>query len=215
MTATVQLFDNDSDLAIVNAARVSFNKQHATFDETTDKNLLEYLAREGHFTPYAHPHLSFRITAPIFVARQLAKHTVGLIWSEVSRRYITDQPTYWRPTQWRTASETKKQGSSWNAPYSSQIVADEILRALYCATTSAYTELLNLGICPEQARAVLPQGTETTWIWTGSLAAWFRVYQLRTGVDAQPETKQIAIDIGAYCERKYPFGWAALNGPMD
>ena len=81
-----------SDLSVVNAARVSFAKKHEAFKEPSDTRLIQYLARHGHWTPFGHCTLSFHITAPIFVARQLAKHQVGLIWNEVSRRYVDGKP---------------------------------------------------------------------------------------------------------------------------
>ena len=100
-----------SDLSVVNAARVSFGKTHETLTEG-DKKLIRYLAKHGHWTPFGHATLSFHIESPIFVARQLVKHQVGLVWNEVSRRYVDYEPEYWMPEHWRARAEDKKQGST-------------------------------------------------------------------------------------------------------
>ena len=76
-----------TDLTVVNSARVSFGKKKDKF-EPKDKKLITYLAKHGHWTPFGHCTLSYHIKAPIFVARQLVKHQVGLVWNEVSRRYV-------------------------------------------------------------------------------------------------------------------------------
>ena len=99
-----------SDLTVVNAARVSFDKHHKNFTEG-DEKLIKYLASHGHWTPFGHPQLQFRIYAPIFVARQLVKHQVGLVWNEVSRRYVDSKPQFYIPKDWRSKPIDKKQGS--------------------------------------------------------------------------------------------------------
>ena len=82
----VELVDSlGSDLTVVNAARVSFKKHRDAWDDS-DERLIKYLAQHGHWTPFGHPQVQLRISAPIFVARQLVKHQVGLVWNEVSRR---------------------------------------------------------------------------------------------------------------------------------
>ena len=101
-----------SDLSVVNAARVSFAKTHEEFEEEKDERLIKYLAKHDHWSPFGHAQLQFHIKAPIFVARQLVKHQVGLVWNEVSRRYVDDEPEFYEPTEWRKAAENKKQGSS-------------------------------------------------------------------------------------------------------
>ena len=85
----VELIDHmGSDLSIVNAARVSFAKVHEEFDEKNDTRLINYLAKHNHWSPFGHASMQFHIKAPVFVARQLVKHQVGLTWNEVSRRYV-------------------------------------------------------------------------------------------------------------------------------
>lgn len=100
-----------SDLSVVNAARVSFDKEHE-YVKTGDTKLIKYLADNNHWSPFAHTSVQFRIKAPIFVARQLAKHQVGLSWNEISRRYVDQEPEFYYPKQWRGKPVDKKQGSS-------------------------------------------------------------------------------------------------------
>ena len=109
---SVTLVDNmGTDLSVVNAARVSFGKKHEELTKG-DEKLITFLAKHGHWTPFGHASLSFHVEAPIFVARQLVKHQVGLVWNEVSRRYVDYEPEYWVPDDWRARAEDKKQGSS-------------------------------------------------------------------------------------------------------
>src|SRR5210317_1216424 len=109
----VELVDKmGTDLSVVNAARVSYAKSKESFDVVKDEKLIKYLAEHEHWSPFAHASLQFRIKAPIFVARQLVKHQVGLVWNEVSRRYVDTPPEFYVPFIWRGAPENKKQGSS-------------------------------------------------------------------------------------------------------
>jgi len=108
----VDLIDHmGSDLTVVNAARVSFAKESKEFSDK-DEKLINYLAKHNHWSPFGHCSLQFRIKAPVFVARQLVKHQVGLVWNEVSRRYVDDEPEFYIPEKWRLRAENKKQGSS-------------------------------------------------------------------------------------------------------
>ncbi len=207
----VEPIDLNSDLGVVNAARASMDKWHDQLDET-DTRLLNYLARESHWTPSAHPHCSFRLTAPLFVARQLAKHQVGLVWSEVSRRYVSFPPTYWSPKSWRSAAKNVKQGSGGDVSGWRQVVAHFAYKIAIRVSDAVYGVLLRLGVCPEQARAVLPQAMNTTWCWTGSLAAWNRVAGLRLDAHAQQECREAVLPIAKHCSRLYPNAWKALQG---
>ena len=85
-----------SDLTVVNAARVSFAMESEEFG-SRDKKLIKYLAKHNHWTPFGHVQVQFRVKAPVFVARQLVKHQVGLVWNEVSRRYVDFTPTFHVP----------------------------------------------------------------------------------------------------------------------
>ena len=194
-----------SDLSVVNAARVSFAKFHEEFQEQ-DVKLINYLAKHNHWSPFAHTSISFRIKAPIFVARQLVKHQVGLVWNEVSRRYVDDEPEFYFPKVWRGRPVNAKQGSSG-------VVVNEMFGEDSVAySLETYNTLLSKGVAPEQARMVLPQNTMTEWIWTGSLMAFARVVRLRTDEHAQQETQEVAAFLAGYCENLFPHSWKALMG---
>lgn len=205
---SVELIDHmGSDLSVVNAARVSFHKQHDEFDEEKDAKLIGYLAKHGHWTPFGHAFLSFRIKAPIFVARQLVKHQVGLVWNEVSRRYVDDEPEFWFPEVWRGKPVNAKQGSDGvvNIAALNLFPANAVELAL-----RTYSDMLDYGVAPEQARMVLPQNMMTEWIWSGSLMAFARVCKLRLDAHAQAETREVARDIAGIACKLFPCSWEAL-----
>jgi thymidylate synthase (FAD) len=175
---TVALLDHmGSDLSVVNAARVSFSKVSLEMTEA-DKKLIKYLAKHDHWTPFAHTSISLRIKAPIFVARQLGKHQVGLVWNETSRRYVKDTPEFYEPETWRAAAENVKQGSSETEVIthdSEGYSLDDRLEEVIAGALNLYEEMIAVGVSPEQARMVLPQSMMTEWVWTGSLLAFVRV----------------------------------------
>jgi thymidylate synthase (FAD) len=217
----VTLIDSmGSDLSVVNAARVSFHKEsdwdpaHITQEnqfqlQEKDAKLINYLAKHGHWTPFAHAFLSFRIKAPIFVARQLVKHQVGLAWNEVSRRYVDDEPEFWLPEVWRGKPVNAKQGSDGvfdNSGVLTQEVIDDVMKPML----ECYTLMIEGGVAPEQARMVLPQNMMTEWIWSGSLAAFARVCKLRLDPHAQTETQEIAQMINDQVPKEFQYSWKAL-----
>ena len=208
-----------SDLSVVNAARVSFDKQSdwdvIEDDEEEwptiklsekDKKLIRYLAKYNHWSPFSHASASFRIKAPIFVARQLAKHQVGFSWNEVSRRYVDSEPEFFIPEGWRKRAENVKQGSSEECVTFVQDPA----RASTAAAMETYNYMLKMGVCPEQARMVLPQNTMTEWIWTGSLYGWARMCKLRLDPHTQAETREIAQVVSDCMEQVFPVSWEVL-----
>lgn len=207
----VELIDSmGSDLTVVNAARVSFNKHHAVLEDN-DKKLISYLAKHGHWTPFGHPHLQFRIAAPIFVARQLVKHQVGLVWNEISRRYVDYTPTFDIPTQWRDRPKNRKQGSGVDFICLSEKTLEDI-DFIHTRSVLLYDRLIEQGVAPEQARAILPQDMITEWYWTGSLAAFARVCMLRLSEDSQDETRQVAQKISKFILERFPISWKYLIG---
>lgn len=207
------------DLTVVNAARVSFNKESewvADFDNSGDKRLSEkdgklisYLAKHDHWTPFAHPQITLRIKAPIFVRAQLGKHQVGFVMNEVSRRYVTDEPEFYIP-MWRGApTNGAKQGSSGfmkNVTGLTDQFQDHCDNSL-----ELYKELLAQGVAPEQARAALPQTTYTEWWWTSSLAGYARVYAQRIDSHAQWEVQQYAKAINDIIAPLFPVSWKTLT----
>ncbi len=211
MMGLIQVHRMDSmgtDLTVVNAARVSFDKFKEEL-EYSDEKLIQYLAEHGHWTPFSHCSIQFKIDAPIFVARQLIKHTVGLTWNEVSRRYVDDPPEFYTPFEWRRRAADKKQGSMAEA-VSSQDIANRIKNESDRIALNCYDRLLKLKVCPEQARIVLPQNMMTSWFWSGSLYAFSRVCNLRLKEDAQEETRDVAQRISDHCAVEFPISWKNL-----
>lgn len=219
----VELLDvMGSDLSVVNAARVSFNKASSwsLTDEGqlvlkgNDVGLINYLARHNHFTPFCHAFASFRIKAPIFVARQLVKHQVGLAWNEVSRRYVSDEPEYYFPWKWRVAAENVKQGSS-NEEFEFDVAQFERIEQALIRLNFEYNNLNKQGLCAEQARLILPQNMMTEWIWSGSLYAFARVCNLRCAPHTQAETREVAAQIDSLMAQEFPNSWSALRETTD
>lgn len=227
----VELIDSmGDDLTVVNAARVSMAKksdwdyivQPSGLDETvtlpakqvlkdSDAKLIRYLANHRHWTPFSHVVLTLHIKMPIFIARQWYRHTVGLSRNEVSRRYVSDEPEFYMPTELRMAAENVKQGSSddvhpgsyWMLSNASQVVG----RAL-----KLYKSMVAEGVAPEQARMFLPQTMMTEFHETASLAAYARLCNLRLESHAQREIKEYAEKVVQICRRVAPVSWTALVG---
>ncbi len=204
-----------SDISVVNAARVSFGKKSGwEYDETdaynqkrylpkADTKLILYLADHKHMSPFGHCFATFHVKAPIFVARQLVKHKF-LRWNEISRRYVDDEPEFYMPDVWRGRSADKKQGSEGEV---SCPVRPEML---YKDAIESYNTMLEAGICPEQARMVLPQSTMTEWYWSGSLDAFSDMCLLRCASDTQAETQEVANQISHKMHELFPVSWMAL-----
>jgi len=205
-----------SDLTVANAARVSFGKKKEVFTKG-DEKLINYLACHNHWTPFGHCTLQFHIKAPIFVARQLGKHQVGLVWNEISRRYVDDEPEYYYTEEWRLKADDKKQGSSdelWSALNDWDMIDDPTVsyENLCERAKSIYLHWVNnLNICPEQARMILPQSIYTEWYWTGSLMAFARVCNLRCKEDVQKETRELCLGLDNLVEEVFPVSWKALR----
>ncbi len=185
-----------NDLTVVNAARVSFSKKKEIFEEK-DEKLIKYLAEHNHWSPFGHASMQFLIKAPIFVARQLVKHQVGLVWNEVSRRYVDDTPEFYVPFMWRNRAENKKQGSG------DEEVEYDITEFVKQAK-ELYTDMLKSDIAPEMARMVLPQNMMTEWYWSGTLYAFARVCNLRNKDDTQEETRMITGQMAKHMKDHFP-----------
>lgn len=210
-----------SDLTVVNVARVSFNKE-SDWEEydaegngilsEKDEKLIRYLAKHKHWTPFAHPQISLRIKAPIFIRTQLFKHKVGFVENEVSRRYVSDPPQVYMP-RWRgKPTNGAKQGSEDFMPIDDGYNAANLHYELTLRESlQTYEELLRRGVAPEQARSILPQSTYTEWWWTGSLAAYARVYHQRKDSHAQWEVRQYADAIAKIIEPLFPISWKTLT----
>ena len=209
-----------TDLTVVNAARVSFDKEsdwevnHSVRKELSAKDaaLIRYLAKHNHFTPFTHCMITLRETVPIFVARQRFKHTIGFSYNEVSRRYVDDTPEFYTPDTWRGKADNVKQGSSEKtiegAP---ELEAKAAYKNVIEYCQEEYEWLMDLGVCPEQARMVLPQSMYTSYYVTGSLAAFARAYKLRIDKHAQKEIQELAESWNNIIKDLFPVSWEALT----
>ena len=200
-----------SDLTVVNAARVSLGKHVDEFTEK-DAKLIKYLADHDHISPFFHPQARFRLKMPIWMAREWFRHTVGFARNEVSRRYVDDLPMFHVPDELRTRAPNKKQGSNDDVHSQNETLRQTILDQCTNAVAT-YTSLLEQGVCPEQARMVLPQNMMTEFIETGSLAAYARLVKLRTSPDAQKEIRELAEDISSLMYTAFPHSWPVLTDP--
>jgi thymidylate synthase (FAD) len=197
-----------SDLTVVNAARVSFAKESTEFNEK-DGGLIRYLAKHNHISPFFHPQIRFRIKMPLFVAREWYRHTVGLSRNEVSRRYVDDEPEFFIPTICRARDPKLKQGSKTESVDNNTLCVTAMKEATE-KSLHIYKALLEQGVCPEQARVILPQSMYTEFIETGSLAAYARICKLRLDPSAQKEIQEYAQALLELLKPQFPVSWAAL-----
>ena len=204
-----------SDLSVVNAARVSFGKKSDWLPRVhtgevkqlseKDTKLIKYLAKHKHLSPFGHAFASFHVKAPVFVARQLVKHKF-LRWNEISRRYVDTEPAFYVPAVWRGRSADKKQGSEGFVPLPVGYTAD-----FYKSVRGMYNHTLSMGVCPEQARMMLPQSLYTEWYWSGSLDAFAAMCKLRCASDTQYESRVVADQISDKMGELFPVSWKELT----
>ena len=171
--------------------------------------LTEFKRHAQHWAPFAHPHVQLRVEMPVFLARQFVKHQIGGTWSEVSRRYVSDEPTFWFPNEWHTRPADIKQGSG--DAVSNQALVNTISSNAVETALNAYRMLLNEGVAPEEARTVLPLNHMTTVVWTGSLLFWSRVVNQRADSHAQLAAQSLAAQISDIIEPLFPVSWKALT----
>ena len=225
-----------SDLTVVNAARVSFNKESDWDSKCTqghdlcstsygflscplcetslseqDTKLIHYLARNGHWTPFGHPQVTIHEKVPIFVARQRFKHMVGFVYNEVSRRYVDEEPEFFYPEEWRGRPKNAKQGSEGVVEGPFHGLYTESVYDHFEDSQVLYENMINAGVAPEMARMVLPQAMYTEYYVTGSLAAWSRAYKQRIDPHAQKEIQGLAEQWGQLIEPLFPVSWKALT----
>jgi len=201
------------DLSVVNSARVSFNKEA---DEVLpgDEKLINYLAKHYHDTPFRHNFIQLRCEVPLFLARQLMKHQAGLTWNEESRRYISTDPDFYQPSEWRLRPEGSIKQGSGGIHHQSQNMQEA--HDLHIKNSlSLYNSMLEDGIAPEMARMVLPQSMMVNFIWSGNLLAFFHMYNLRSGAGSQVEAKEFAELTRAVIEPEFQIGWAALQSRIE
>jgi len=164
-----------------------------------------------HWTPFGHTAITLIEEIPIFVARQRFKHTVGFVYNEISRRYVTEEPTFLEVDALRKAAENKKQGSSDEIFYDKE--GAYLKSRLYGSVGLAldtYNLLLESGVCAEQARMVLPQSMMTTYWVTGNLYSFASAYKARSRPDAQKEIRDLAAEWDRIIRPLFPVSWSAL-----
>lgn len=204
------------DLSVVNAARVSFSKSSVwgqknptggSVLETKDAKLIKYLADHEHWTPFGHCQLTLHFKMPIFVARQFMRSNIGVVYNEVSRRYVDSPPEFYFPQVWRKRpTNGMKQGSS-----DEEFEYSGSEKDLYGVALQEYNWLLEGGVAPEMARMVLPLSTYTEFWATMSLAAAARIYKLRVDPHAQREVREYAHAMRKLIYPRFPISWDALT----
>ena len=209
-----------SDTTIANTARVSMEEGGNWYElpegyETWSRDrLIRYLATHKHTSPFRHNSISIRCEVPIFIARQLGKHQVGMSWNEVSRRYVDTAPTFHVPDEWRSRPDGSiKQGSANTHP------ENDLIKTSYSdflnGVEDFYKELLEQGVAPEMARMILPQSMNTQFVWTGSLMAFAHVYRLRIDAHAQVEAQVFARELDSIVRPLFPVAWECLVGGKE
>jgi thymidylate synthase (FAD) len=220
----VRLVDHmGSDLSVVNAARVSYDKE-STKLSIKDERLIQYLAKHGHTSPFRHATVELEIRAPLMVARQWFKYRVGshhmdqscddagfddplYARNESSRRYVTEDPEFYVPEQW--LSSNGKQGSG--EAVSDQRTWTNKLYNLHELSIHLYQEAIAIGITPEQARLFLPAyGLYIRWRWTASLLGVIHFLKQRLGEDAQSEIRTYAQTVYTIVQDLFPCSVTAL-----
>lgn len=200
-----------SDKSVVNAARVTMGVVREGDLNGRDERLIKFLARERHVTPFRHPTVSFRCTAPIAIARQLGKHQAGFSWNEMSRRYKDGPVECFVPETVFHRPENLHEGSAQPFAGEAEARVKASIDDIYRQAVEVYESLLDSGVAPEQARFVLPQGMITEWVWTGSLYGWSEVVRQRLSNHAQYEVRLFAQDIDEEMKKLFPVAWEALR----
>lgn len=207
-----------TDETIVNAARVSFDKRTDKLTEK-DKGLIDFLAREGHTSPFRHAVLQFEIYAPLMIARQWHKYEIGsnnsefTAWNESSRRYVTENEEFYTPAsdEWRSYPENVKQGSGEPIESEKGKILTTALEQYIDNGLELYNQLLEKGIAPEQARLFLPAyGMYVRWYWTASLQSVAHLIKQRTAEDAQFEFREYARVVQEIALNKFPVSLNSL-----
>jgi thymidylate synthase (FAD) len=201
--------DQDLDFFPCSAARVSFGNEDKTgVNPEADKKLMKYLADHEHMSPFEHQSATFLVEVPLFIRSQIMRHRT-FAYNEISRRYTDENLEFWIPTTFRGQSANNRQASDG--------VSDEQERAILTHQHNAirsledYKHMLSLGICREQARALLSQSLLTKFFMTGNLRNWAHFVKLRTHEGAQKEVQVVANRISAELGKLWPNAWGVLN----
>lgn len=213
-----------SDREIAEAAWVSSDRAENRSDDAVCK-VIRYMARHNHWTPFGQTAIKLRFRIPIFVARQLMRSNIGIVWNEESRRYVDSLPEFHVPREWRERSTSMKQGSGGKFEGRLRVenslthetwdgTPHEALMAAYRKCIDTYAAMIEAGVAPEQARIVLPVATYTTLVATFNVASLARVYKLRADSHAQAEIRELAkcIDSCVKHTGAFTFAWDEMKG---
>ena len=197
-----------------------YNKYLETIKNTQDYEVIEdclkALQAQTHFTPFCHNVVTLHCKVPMFVARQLIKHQIGMTWNEVSRRYVNTNIQFYNPKEWRSAPDNKKQGSGNDVvtkitdDYGDSWYIDPDFKTWCMTALSMYEDYVNSGIAPEMARMILPQNMMVEFWWTGSMLAFARMCNQRLDNHAQKETQDFARKVDPILHNLYPYSWLSL-----
>ncbi|MDO5926375.1 FAD-dependent thymidylate synthase [Acinetobacter baumannii] len=234
-----------NDESVVNAARVSFDKDASCYSDAQNENLIYFLARgmsskdhkalinklaagtgnveeaiellrmiqdeDTHWTPFAHTAITLRCSAPVPIRTQCFKHKQGMVENEESRRYISCRPELYIPESFRAKPDGSiKQGSGTVHEDSDKWL--EIYTVRCKEAIDEYMQMIEAGVCPEQARFILPQGVLVNWIWTGNLYGFANFVKKRSNSHAQKEIQGFAKEVSDIIKDLYPISWKALTG---
>jgi thymidylate synthase (FAD) len=198
------------DGAIVQAARVSYGQGTKRLQD--DRNLIRYLMRHGHTTPFEMCELKLHVRAPMDAWRQWIRHRTANV-NEYSTRYsiAIDAAQHTAPTAWRTQSPTSRQGSDMLLPAAQGALLTAEETELQSHARAVYEQRLQAGVAREQARKDLPLSTYTEAYWKIDLHNLFHFLQLRMAEHAQLEIREYANTIGQEIVRRWcPIAWEAF-----
>ena len=195
------------DLTVVNSARVSFGVEKDELDER-DKKLINYLIKHRHTSTLEHNLITFRFCVPLYVRSQHHRHRT---WSynEISRRYTDVNIKFYEPKAFRTQHKSNRQASNAeelinpvmnpedeNHPKFGEWIhsttASELVAAHNADSLVLFNQLIEAGVCREQARGVLPQNLYTTYWGSVNLNNLLKFIDLRIHEGAQWEIQKVA-----------------------
>lgn len=217
--ALVDRMQSDAALKVVNAARISYQKQKQEF-APEDQKLARFLWVHGHTSPYRHSFFTFHWKAPLFVFRQAFKYQVGSTWreyeangesisleafdvlfdtdkgcswNEISGRYVTWAPEFYLPARMRANPPHGNKQASVDLPADFDHAGERARMQRECEQAFAqYEERLARGVAKEIARMFLPQNLYTQAYWTVSLQGVIHFLAQRLAKDAQFEIRRYA-----------------------
>ncbi|CEP79143.1 FAD-dependent thymidylate synthase [Defluviitoga tunisiensis] len=196
------------DRSAVRAARVSHGKDIST--DERDKNLIAYLMKNGHTSPFEHITFTFHVKAPIFVVRQWFRHRIGMSPNEISRRYTSKNvDEFYIPSNIRIQDIEDKQKSVVVEDEGLKKQMIEIIEEAYLKTYESYEKLINLGVAKELARIILPVGEYTEFYLTTNARALMHFLDMRASSHAQWEIQQYAIALAHFFQKICPWTYEA------